>query len=143
MKIANRNHFRIRMRRGNLNQSNHIELRNRFPNNIERNAENDRIQNRSFNNEIANEINRLRDLLRNNNNQLNNITITNASVNGYMDKSFIKIKTRNIIIENKQEYPIETNIKNIITKKDNKNAINLEEINIQILNCKNELINNS
>ena len=60
-----------------------------------------------------------------------------------MDKSFIKLKTRNIIIENKQEYPIETNIKNIITKKDNKNAINLEEINIQILNFKKELINNS
>ena len=151
-------HNRLQMRRREINLSNNEHLRNRFPNNIERNVENDRIQNRNFNNEenrdnidnrfraMINELNRLRDLFRNlnnNNNQLNNDT--KASENPSMDNSFIKQKTRNIILENKQEYSIETNIKNLSNKNNKKfNAINLEEINIQILNSdKNELRNNS
>ena len=157
--LANSNLNRMRRRR-QINISNNEEIRNNFPNNIERNVDSDRMQNRNLNNErkwdlidirfreIANEINRIRDLFRNlrnnnNNNQLNNDT--KASENPYLDNSFIKQKTRNIILENKQEYSIETNIKNIITNKDNKinNAINLEEINIQILNSQNELRNNS
>jgi len=63
-----------------------------------------------------------------------------------MNNSFIKQKARNIVLENKQEYSIKANIKNIISSKDNKifNTINLEEINIQILNSeKNELRNNN
>ena len=153
-------HNRPRIRMREINLSNNEEFRNRIPNNIERNIGNDRIQNRNFNNEenrdnidnrfraMVNELIRIRDLFRNlnnnNNNQLNNDT--KASENPSMDNSFIKQKTRNIILENKQEYSIETNIKNIISNKDNKkfNAINLEEINIQILNSdKNELRNNS
>ena len=150
----------INLRNNDELSNNEEELRNRFPNNIERNVENDRIQNRNFNNEgnrnnidnrfraMVNRLNRITDLfrnLRNNNNQLNNDT--KASENPYyMNNSFMKQKTRNIVLENKQEYSIEANIKNIISNNDNKifNAINLEEINIQILNNeKNELKNNN
>ena len=97
---------------------------------------------------MVNGLNRITDLfrnLRNNNNQLNNDT--KASENPYyMNNSFMKQKTRNIVLENKQEYAIKANIKNIISNKENKifNVINLEEINIQILNSeKNELKNNN
>ena len=156
------NYFRINVMRGRRvrNLSNNEDLRNNLPGNIGRNIENELIQNRNVNNEanrnsidnrfraMANELNRLRNLFRNllnniNNNQLNNDT--KESENPYMDNSFIRQKTRNIILENKQEYSIETNIKNIISNKDNKifKAINLEEINIQILNSEsNELRNN-
>ena len=129
-------------------------IRRSYPNNNERNIINDRMLNNNEANReyienrfraMINELNSLRDFRNlNNNNQLNNDT--KASENPYMDNSFIQDKTRNIILENKQEYSIETNIKNIISNKDKKilNAIKLNEINIQILNSdKNELKNNS
>ena len=126
-------------------------LRNSPQNSIERNVENDNIQNRNNElnriREMRNGFDRIMDLLRpiiNNNNQPNNET--KESEKSYGVNNFIQQKTRNIIIENKKEYSIETNIKNIISNKENKvsNSINLEEINIQISNTeKNEIINNN
>ena len=141
---------RVRIR--DINRlANNEEIRNP-QNNIERNVENGNIQNRNGNNEL----NRIREMINNfdrfinfirniiNNNQSNNDT--KESENPYEVNNFIQQKTRNIIIENKQEYSIETNIKNIISNKENKipNAINLEEINIRIANSEtNEIINNN
>jgi hypothetical protein len=142
--FISRNFDEMRRRRVR-NLSNNDNLRNNLPNNIERNIENERIQNRNVNNDANRFRNFFRNLFNNiNNNQLNDDT--KGSENPYMDSSFIQQKTRNIILENKQEYSIETNIKNIISNKDNKkfNAINLDEINFQILKSeKNELGNNS
>ena len=146
-------HLPPNIRRSHLT-SRQINLSNN-ENNIERIFNNERNRDNIDNSygALVNELNRLRDLfgnLRNNNNHFNNNSQLNndtkESENPYMDNSFIKQKTRNIIVENKQEYSIETNIKNIVTNKDNKkfNVINLEEINIQIENNeKNELRNNS
>jgi hypothetical protein len=82
--IPNIRSQRTRRRREINLSNNEEELRNRFPNNRERNVENDRIRNRNFNNEgnrdnihnrfraMANELNRelnrLRDFLRNSRN---------------------------------------------------------------------------
>ena len=131
-----------------------------IPDNADINPENDEIQNTRNEENRNNIINRframeialnrvtenIRNLINNNinNNQL--INDTKASENPYIDNSYIKQKTKNIIIENKQEYSIETNIKNIRAIKDNKifNAINLDEIDIKIANSeKNELGNKS
>ena len=120
--------------------------------NINRLADNE-IQNRNEINELEriremrNAFIGIRELLNNllsNNSQLNNDT--KASENPYEANFYIQHKTRNIIIENNQEYSIETNIKNNILNKENKkpNAISLDEININISNTeKNEINNNN
>ena len=136
-----------------INAPSNEELNNRPQYNIERNVENNNIQNRNVNNELYRIremrnnfdifINFLRNIV-NNNNQSNDDT--RESDNPYEVNNYIQQKTRNIIIENKQEYSIETNIKNIISNKDNKlpNTINLDEININIANSEsNEIINNN
>ena len=90
-------------------------------------------------------INRLENNEIQNNNSQTNID-TKSSENPYESNIFMQQKTRNIIIENKQEYSIDTNIKNNILNKENKkpNAISLDEISINISNTeKNEINNNN
>ena len=157
------NHRNINNIRNIDNHRNINNIRNRENNrdnnirNRENNRDNNNIRNRENNiigNNIRireNEIRRIRNndivnFLNGNNfiiNKLNNdSTRENENIN--IKDNFLKQKTRNIIIENKKEFDIETNIKNFSLDKNNKkpNKISLDEINIDILNSENKIINN-
>ena len=77
-------------------------------------------------------------------NELNNDS-TRGNENINIEDNFFKQKTRNIIIENKKEFDIETNIKNFSLDKNNKkqNKINLDVLNINNINSENKVINNT
>ena len=128
---SNRIRYRNRIRIDRFDDRNHIG-RNLHPINNIYNQNNDNIFRNLFRNII------------NINNMNQSINDTKESENPSRINNFNRQKTRNIILENKQEYSIETNIKNILSNKGNtlSNSINLEQINIIINNSERNKINN-
>ena len=128
---SNRIRYRNRIRIDRFDDRNHIG-RNLHPINNIYNQNNDNIFRNLFRNII------------NINNMNQSINDTKESENPSRINNFNRQKTRNIILENKQEYSIETNVKNILSNKGNtlSNSINLEQINIIINNSERNKINN-
>ena len=126
----------------NLNRNN---IRNNTINLINRIIEGERESNQRliFFGRI---LNILADLIRRENNSISRVS-TKISEHQEENKNNNEInKTKNIIIENKEEFSIETNIRNLSQEKETKivNPINLDQIELSFVpNSENDRINNN